>query len=237
MNIVIPMAGAGSRFESAGYTFPKPLIEVEGQPMIHKVVNNLNIQGRYIFLVQKTHYEKYNLENLLNMISPVCEIIQLEGLTEGAACTVLTSRELIDNDEPLIIANSDQYIDWNAFETISEFSNEGIDGGILTFNSVHPKHSFAKVDGQGYVTEVAEKKPISTNATVGVYFWKKGSDFVYYADQMIQKNIRTNNEFYVCPVYNEAIQDGKKIITSMVDKMWGMGTPEELDNFLQNYKN
>jgi dTDP-glucose pyrophosphorylase len=212
------------------------LIEVEGQPMIHKVVNNLNIQGRYIFLVQKTHYEKYNLENLLNMISPGCEIIQLEGLTEGAACTVLTSRELIDNDEPLIIANSDQYIDWNAFETISEFSNEGIDGGILTFNSVHPKHSFAKVDGQGYVTEVAEKKPISTNATVGVYFWKKGSDFVYYADQMIQKNIRTNNEFYVCPVYNEAIQDGKKIITSMVDKMWGMGTPEELDNFLQNYK-
>ena len=236
MNIVIPMAGAGSRFESAGYTFPKPLIEVEGQPMIHKVVNNLNIQGRYIFLVQKTHYEKYNLENLLNMISPGCEIIQLEGLTQGAACTVLTSRELIDNDEPLIIANSDQYIDWNAFETISEFSNEGIDGGILTFNSVHPKHSFAKVDGQGYVTEVAEKKPISTNATVGVYFWKKGSDFVYYADQMIQKNIRTNNEFYVCPVYNEAIQDGKKIITSMVDKMWGMGTPEELDNFLQNYK-
>ena len=236
MNIVIPMAGAGSRFESAGYTFPKPLIEVEGQPMIHKVVNNLNIQGRYIFLVQKTHYEKYNLENLLNMISPGCEIIQLEGLTEGAACTVLTSRELIDNDEPLIIANSDQYIDWNAFETISEFSNEGIDGGILTFNSVHPKHSFAKVDGQGYVTEVAEKKPISTNATVGVYFWKKGSDFVYYADQMIQKNIRTNNEFYVCPVYNEAIQDGKKIITNMVDKMWGMGTPEELDNFLQNYK-
>ena len=236
MNIVIPMAGAGSRFESAGYTFPKPLIEVEGQPMIHKVVNNLNIQGRYIFLVQKTHYEKYNLENLLNMISPGCEIIQLEGLTEGAACTVLTSRELIDNDEPLIIANSDQYIEWNAFETISEFSNEGIDGGILTFNSVHPKHSFAKVDGQGYVTEVAEKKPISTNATVGVYFWKKGGDFVHYADQMIQKNIRTNNEFYVCPVYNEAIQDGKKIITSMVDKMWGMGTPEELDNFLQNYK-
>ena len=187
MNIVIPMAGAGSRFESAGYTFPKPLIEVEGQPMIHKVVNNLNIQGRYIFLVQKAHYEKYNLENLLNMISPGCEIIQLEGLTEGAACTVLTARDHIDNDEPLVIANSDQYIEWNAFETISEFSNESVDGGILTFSSVHPKHSFAKIDGQGHVTEVAEKKPISTNATVGVYFWKKGSDFVYYADQMIEK--------------------------------------------------
>lgn len=203
MNIVIPMAGAGSRFESAGYTFPKPLIDVEGQPMIHKVVNNLNIQGRYIFLVQKAHYEKYSLDTLLNLIAPGCEIIQLEGLTEGAACTVLTARDLIDSDEPLIIANADQYIEWNAFETISEFSNDGIDGGILTFNSVHPKHSFAKTDGQGFVTEVAEKKPISTNATVGIYHWKKGSDFVKYADQMIKKNIRTNNEFYVCPVYNK----------------------------------
>jgi len=236
MNIVIPMAGAGSRFESAGYTFPKPLIDVEGQPMIHKVVNNLNIQGRYIFLVQKAHYEKYSLDTLLNLIAPGCEIIQLEGLTEGAACTVLTARDLIDSDEPLVIANADQYIEWNAFETISEFSNDGIDGGILTFNSVHPKHSFAKTDGQGFVTEVAEKKPISTNATVGIYFWKQGADFVKYADQMIEKNIRTNNEFYVCPVYNEAIGDGKKIITSMVDKMWGMGTPEELENFLTNYK-
>lgn len=234
MNIIIPMAGAGSRFQSAGYTFPKPLIAVEGQPMIQKVVNNLNIQGHYIFLVQKAHYEKYNLESLLNLIAPGCTIVQLEGMTEGAACTVLTARDLIDNDVPLIISNADQYIEWNAFETLSEFNQEGIDGGILTFNSVHPKHSFAKINGDRYVTEVAEKNPISTNATVGIYHWRKGSDFVKYADQMIEKNIRTNNEFYVCPVYNEAVQDGKKILTSMVDEMWGMGTPEELDTFLNH---
>jgi dTDP-glucose pyrophosphorylase len=236
MKIVVPMAGAGSRFETAGYTFPKPLIEVQGEPMIAKVVKNINLQGQYIFLVQKTHYEKYNLQGLLTLIAPNCKIVQIDGLTEGAACTVLKAKEYINNNEPLIIANSDQYIKWNSFETISSFNHKDADGGILSFTSVHPKHSFAKVDSNGYVTEVAEKNPISNNATVGIYHWKQGIDFVRYAEQMISKNIRTNNEFYICPVYNEAIQDGKKIKISSVDEMWGMGTPEELNNFLTHYK-
>ena len=236
MKIVVPMAGAGSRFETAGYTFPKPLIEVQGEPMIAKVVKNLNLQGQYIFLVQKTHYEKYNLQGLLTLIAPNCKIVQIDGLTEGAACTVLKAKEYINNNEPLIIANSDQYIKWNSFETISSFNHKDADGGILSFTSVHPKHSFAKVDSNGYVTEVAEKNPISNNATVGIYHWKRGADFVRYAEQMISKNIRTNNEFYICPVYNEAIQDGKKIKINSVDEMWGMGTPEELNNFLTHYK-
>ena len=236
MNIVIPMAGAGSRFEEAGYTFPKPLIEVNGQPMIQTVVSNLNLDGTYIFLVQKSHYEKYNLKSLLEVISPNCKIIQIDGLTEGAACTVLKATSLIDNKEPLIIANSDQYIKWNSFETISFFNHDDSDGGILTFESLHPKHSFAKIDGNGLIKEVAEKKPISNSATVGIYHWKKGSDFVFYANQMIKKNIRTNNEFYICPVYNEAIQDGKVIKASAVEEMWGMGTPEELNKFLKDFK-
>ena len=234
MNIVVPMAGAGSRFEKAGYSFPKPLIEVKGQPMIAKVVENLDLQGTYIFLVQKAHYEQYNLESLLKMIAPGCKIVQIDGVTEGAACTVLKAKEFIDNDEQLIIANSDQWIKWNSFETISSFNDA--DGGILTFKSVHPKHSFAKVDGYGFVTEVAEKNPISSDATVGIYHWKRGSDWVKYAEQMIEKNIRTNNEFYVCPVYNEAIQAGLKIKAGLVDEMWGMGTPEELNNFLTHKK-
>lgn len=236
MKIVIPMAGAGSRFEKAGYSFPKPLIEVRGNPMIATVVDNLNLQGQYIFLVQKSHYEKYDLKGMLSMIAPGCEIVQIDGVTEGAACTVLTARELIDSDEQLVIANSDQWIKWNSLETISSFNDKDSDGGILTFNSVHPKHSFAKVDGNGWVSEVAEKNPISNNATVGIYHWKHGSDFVRYADQMIAKDIRTNNEFYVCPVYNEAIKDGKKFKASRVDEMWGMGTPEELTNYLANCK-
>lgn len=236
MNVIIPMAGAGSRFANAGYTFPKPLIEVRGRPMIEIVVNNLNIEAHYVFLVQKDHYEKYNLKYLLNLIAPNCDIIQLEGITEGAACTTLLAKSIIDNDEPLLIANSDQYIKWNSNECMYAFSADNIDGGILTFKSHHPKWSYARVGENGFVSEVAEKKVISDDATVGVYYWKKGSDYVKYAEQMIEKNIRVNNEFYVCPVYNEAIDNGKRIRVKRVEEMWGIGTPEDLNYFLQNNK-
>ena len=230
------MAGAGSRFAQAGYTFPKPLIEVRGKPMIQVVVENLNIEANYIFIVQKEHYEKYNLKYLLNLITPDCKIIQVDGLTEGAACTTLLAREFIDNDAPLIMANSDQFVEWNSNECMYAFTADSIDGGIVTFEATHPKWSYAKLDEYGFVSEVAEKKPISDNATVGIYYWKKGSDYVKYADQMISNNIRTNNEFYVCPVFNEAIADNKKIRVKQIEKMWGIGTPEDLNYFLENHK-
>jgi beta-phosphoglucomutase-like phosphatase (HAD superfamily)/dTDP-glucose pyrophosphorylase len=233
MNVLIPMAGAGSRFEQAGYTFPKPLIDVNGKPMIQAVVENLNVDAKHIFIVQKSHYEKYNLYHLLNLIAPNCDIIQVEGITEGAACTTLLAKTLIDNDKPLLMANSDQLVEWNSGEFLYSMQNKRIDGGILTFNSYHPQWSFAKINELGYVTEVAEKRPISNLATVGVYYWKHGSDYVKYAEQMINKNIRTNNEFYVCPVFNEAVQDGKLVKTYHIDKMYGIGTPEDLNNYLR----
>ena len=236
MNVLIPMAGAGSRFVSAGYTFPKPLIEVDGKPMIQVVVENLNIEANYTFIVQKEHYEKYSLQYLLNLIAPNCNIVQVDGLTEGAACTTLLAKEFINNNAPLVMANSDQFVEWNSNECLYAFNADGIDGGIVSFKATHPKWSYAKVGDDGFVSEVAEKKPISDNATVGIYFWKKGSDYVKYAEQMIEKNIRTNNEFYVCPVFNEAIQDGKKVRTKDIERMWGIGTPEDLNYFLENYK-
>jgi len=236
LNVLIPMAGAGSRFANAGYTFPKPLIEVRGKPMIQVVVENLNIQANYTFLVQKEHFQKYNLKYLLNLIAPGCNIVQVDGLTEGAACTTLLAKEFIDNDAPLVMANSDQFIEWNSNECMYAFSADSIDGGIITFESTHPKWSYAKLGDDGFVSEVAEKKPISNLATVGVYYWKKGSDYVKYAEQMIEKNIRVNNEFYVAPVFNEAVADSKKIRVKSIDKMWGIGTPEDLDYFLANYK-
>jgi HAD superfamily hydrolase (TIGR01509 family) len=236
MNVLIPMAGAGSRFANAGYTFPKPLIEVNGKPMIQVVVENLNIDAHFIFLVQKEHYEKYNLKQLLNLIAPGCDIIQVDGLTEGAACTTLLAKELINNDNPLLMANSDQFVEWNSNECLYAFTADAIDGGIVSFKATHPKWSFAKIGDDGFVTEVAEKNPISDNATVGIYFWKKGSDYVKYAEQMISNNIRTNGEFYVCPVFNEAIQDDKKIRVKQIEKMWGIGTPEDLNYFLEHYK-
>jgi len=236
LNVLIPMAGAGSRFETAGYTFPKPLIEVRGKPMIQVVVENLNIEARYIYIVQKSHYEKYSLEYLLRLITPGCEIIQIDGVTQGAACTTLLASEFIDNDDSLVIANSDQFVEWSSGETIYSFMANGIDGGIVTFPATHPKWSFAKIDEDGMVLEVAEKKPISNLATVGIYFWKKGSDYVKYANQMIDRNIRTNGEFYVCPVFNQALEDGKKFRVRNIEKMWGLGTPEDLSYFLENYE-
>jgi HAD superfamily hydrolase (TIGR01509 family) len=233
MNVLIPMAGAGSRFQQAGYTFPKPLIEVHGKPMIQVVAENINVDARHIYVVQKSHYEKYNLKSLLNLISPDCEIVQVDGVTEGAACTTLLAKEYINNDEPLLIANSDQYIDWDSNEFMYSMTADEIDGGILTFTATHPKWSFAKLDEDGFVCEVAEKKPISNIATAGIYYWKKGSDYVRLAEQMITKDVRTNNEFYVCPVFNEAIEAGLKIKTYQIEKMWGLGTPEDLASFTE----
>ena len=235
MNVLIPMAGAGSRFEKAGYTFPKPLIDVRGKPMIQWVVDNLNVEAKYIFIVQKSHFEKYNLKETIDNFCPNNEIVQIDGITEGAACTTLLAKTYIDNDEPLIIANSDQFVEWDSDEFMYASGASDLDANILTFKSTHPKWSYVKLNDSGYVTEVAEKKPISDIATVGIYYWRKGKDYVKYAEQMIAKNIRVNNEFYVCPVFNEAIQSGKKIKVFNIKNMWGLGTPEDLTHFLENY--
>ena len=236
LNVLIPMAGAGSRFEKAGYTFPKPLIDVKNKPMIQVVVENLNIKANYIYIVQKSHREKYNLDTLLNLITPGCKIVEVDGLTEGAACTALLAKEFINNNKPLFFANSDQFVEWDSNEFMYKMNETEADGGIVTFEATHPKWSFAKVDEKGLVTEVAEKNPISNIATVGYYYWKQGSDFVKYAEQMIEKDIRVNGEFYVCPVFNEAVADCKQIRTFNINKMWGLGTPEDLKYYLENYK-
>ena len=235
LNILIPMAGLGSRFTDKGYVFPKPLIEIKGKPMIQVVVENLNIDANYIFIVQKEHVENYNIDKMLKLIRPEAQIVVLDSITEGAASTTLMAKEYIDNENPLLIANSDQFINWNPREVMYKFISTDVDGGILTFKATHPKWSYAKIDNSGFVTEVAEKNPISDNATVGVYYWKKGKDYVNFAEEMIEKDVRVNNEFYVCPVYNQAIEKNKKIKISEVEKMWGIGTPEDLESFLSEY--
>jgi HAD superfamily hydrolase (TIGR01509 family) len=235
MNILIPMAGAGSRFKQAGYTFPKPLIDVNNKPMIQVVIDNLNIDANYIFIVQKEHYILYNLKYLLNIIAPNCSIIQVDGLTEGAACTTLLAKDIIDNNNPLIIANSDQFIEWDSSQFMYSMTSGNLDGGIVTFESTHPKWSYVKINDENNIIDIKEKIVISNNASVGIYYWTKGSDYVKFAEQMIDKNIRVNNEFYVAPVYKEAIDEGKKIKNYTIDKMWGLGTPEDLQYYLNFY--
>ena len=234
MKILIPMAGEGSRFAKEGYTFPKPLIDVNGKPMIQTVVENLDFNAEYIFLVRGEHLDKYEgLEDTLQRITNrKCNIVVVDELTEGAACTALLAKEHIDNDEDLLIANSDQYIEYSPenFNMMKEMTD--VDAMVYTFEAVHPKWSFVKTNSRGIITEVAEKKPISNIATCGIYWYRKGSDFVKYAEQMIEKNIRVNNEFYIAPVYNELIEDGKTLVPFYVHSMWGIGTPEDLRAFL-----
>ena len=223
------MAGLGSRFADAGYDKPKPLIDVNGEPMIKRVVDNLGIDGNYIFIVQKEHSVKYHLLDVLDEIAPGCKIVEIDGLTDGAARTTLAAKDLIDNDAPLLIANSDQLIIWDALQ----FSFLVASGNaIALFKDINPKWSYAQIENFR-VSRVAEKEVISDNASVGIYGWSKGSDYVKYAQQMIDKNIRTNNEFYICPVYNEAIADGQKVIPYFVEKMFGIGTPEDLEAYLE----
>ena len=238
MKVLIPMAGEGSRFAKEGYTFPKPLINVCGKPMIQLVVENLDFDCEYIFLVRKSHVEKYIglIDTLERITNGKFKHIVVDGLTEGAACTALLAEEFINNDEDLLIANLDQYIEYQApnFNMLKNQTN--CDAIVYTFNAVHPKWSFVKTNARGFITEVAEKKPISNIATCGIYWYRKGSDFVKYAKQMIDKDIRVNNEFYIAPVYNELVGDGKTLIPFYVDKMWGIGTPEDLNIFLRERK-
>jgi HAD superfamily hydrolase (TIGR01509 family) len=236
LNVLIPMAGAGSRFEKAGYALPKPLIDVHGKPMIQVVVENLGMDARFIFVVQKAHRAAHHLDGLLQRIAPGCIVVEADGLTEGAACTALLAEAHIDNDAPLFFANSDQFVEWQAADFMYKMQETGVDGGIVIFPASDPKWSYAKVAEDGVVTEVAEKRPISEHATAGYYYWKHGADFVRYAKRMIQRDTRVNNEFYVCPVFNEAIEDGKVLTVFPVDGMWGLGTPEDLHVFLRDYR-
>ena len=235
INIVIPMAGLGSRFANVGYKLPKPLIDVNGKHMIQVVVENLNINARYIFIVMKKHADEYNFDDILKEVT--CdnyEVRSIDKLTEGSACTVLSVRDLIDNDAPLILANSDQYLDWNPYEFLVK--SLGVDGVISCFEANHPKWSYAKIDDDGRVTEVAEKRVISNLATTGIYYFASGRQFVRGADSMIYKNIRTNNEFYNAPIYNELIEEGGDVRVHMCERMFGIGVPEDLEYYLQHHK-
>jgi HAD superfamily hydrolase (TIGR01509 family) len=233
--VVIPAAGQGKRFSEVGYQHPKPLIDVVGKPMISLVLENFAGIGKPVVIMQKRHVDTYCADKVISSLHPGAKVVTVDGLTEGAACTVLSARECINNHSELILANSDQYLDFNISEFVARMRSLGADAGMLTFKSNDPKWSYAKVSTDGIVTEVAEKKVISDQATVGIYYYRRGADFVAAADRMIYKNIRVNNEFYVCPVFNEMIEAGAKVYIHEIaeEMMHGLGTPEDLQQFLR----
>lgn len=238
LNIVIPMAGAGSRFKVAGYTDPKPLIPIYGKPMIKLVIDNLTPTEfhRFIFICQRAHVETYGLREKLSAWAPNSELIEIDGITEGAACTVLAAKAIINNDSPLMIANSDQFIDVDINNYLHILDDASLDGLIMTMRANDPKWSFVGLDGDGNVTHVVEKDVISDEATVGIYNFRHGRNFVHAAETMIANNERVNGEFYVAPTYNRLIACRHKIgifnVGTVGARMFGLGTPEDLDIFL-----
>lgn len=239
LNIVIPMAGAGSRFADAGYKNPKPLISVHNKPMLQVVIENLRPQQahRFIFICQKNHVEHYHLKEKIAQWAENSEMIIINGITQGAACTVLKAKHLINNDDELMIANSDQYVDIDINSYLKYQQTQKLDGLIMTMYANDPKWSYALIDEQGFVKTVVEKEVISNEATVGIYNFKSGQDFVSAAEEMIALNILVNNEFYVAPVYNQLIKNNAHIgvynIGSVDNGMYGLGTPHDLEAFLK----
>ena len=239
LNVVIAMAGRGSRFEAAGYPVPKPLVEVHGVPMIEVVVRNLRLETphRFIFLPLREHLDRYGLEKRLRELAPDSSVVPVEATTEGAACTVLLARREFESDDPLLLANSDQYVHHDVGRFVADLERRDLDGSIMTFPADHPKWSYALTDREGLVVEVAEKRPISPHATVGLYLFRRGRDFARAADRMICRDLRVNGEFYCAPAYNELIAEGQRIgiygIAPEGQEMFGMGTPEDLEDFLK----
>lgn len=238
MQIVVPMAGRGSRFANAGYTIPKPLIPVGGRPMIQWIIENVRPQRahQFTFICLAEHLEKFpEVPAALKRICPGCNIISVATVTQGAACTVLLAKEVINSDDPLMIANSDQIVDLNVDDYLAAADAPDVGGLIMTFWADHPKWSYCRMRSDNSVSEVVEKQVVSNEATVGIYNFRKGRDFVRAAEQMIAKNLRVNGEFYVAPTYNQLIDEGAKIITAKTgierNGMYGLGIPEDLEFF------
>lgn len=238
LNIVIPMAGAGSRFAKVGFRNPKPLIKIHGVCMIRLVIENLRPARphRFIFVVQRSHAKDYPLKEILDAWAPGSAMVELDGLTEGAACSVLAARELINTNMPLMIANSDQYVGCNINDYLATLDTNGLDGLIMTMSADDPKWSYVGMGESAFVERVVEKEVISNEATVGIYNFRRGADFVNAADKMIETNQRSKGEFYVAPTYNQLIALDQKVgifnIGSEAKGMYGLGTPEDLQLFL-----
>jgi NDP-sugar pyrophosphorylase family protein len=238
LQIVIPMAGAGSRFAVAGYTDPKPLILVHGVPIIRIVIENLRPSRphRFIFICQRAHDAAYGLRERLSVWAPGCNVVLLDGLTQGAACTVLEARGVLDVEAPLMIANCDQYVDVSVDDYLAMMDDSSLDGLIMTMTAHDPKWSFVAREGR-LVTRVVEKQVISDEATVGIYNFARTGDFLTAADAMIAADLRVNNEFYVAPVYEQMIANGARIGTFNVGReaagMYGLGTPADLEMFIR----
>lgn len=237
MQILIPMGGAGSRFAAAGYDNPKPFIEFFGKTMIENVVDNLGTENEYVLVTQKRHYDEYRwvYDNIAKR-SRGLKVKQLEGMTRGAAESCLLAEDLLDHELPVMIANCDQMMEWDPTKFKAWFLDSGLDGAIMTFDSQSEKNSYAEINDQGLVTRTAEKQVISKHATNGIYVWRRSGDFFRAAREMINRGLKQNNEYYVCPTFNLNIEHGQRIGIYKLEPgcHWPIGTPQDLTAYLDH---
>ncbi len=221
INILVPIAGKTPYFDLPEYPFPKPLIEINGNPMVGITIENLGqIQGeiRYVFVVTESDCSKYYLDNVLKLLTDDnCEIVKLRSETRGAICSSLMAVEFINNDTPLIISNSDQFFEDDFNEIISYFQEYDYDAGVVTFETVHPRWSFVRLGEDNEIIEAAEKKPISRHGIAGLYYFKKGQYFVDAAMRVIEKDANVDGMYYIAPTLNELILDNKKLGALKID--------------------
>ena len=213
INILIPLAGKNQFFPESEYPFPKPLIEFNGKTMIEHIIDNFSTiekEKQFIFIVNSDDCKKYHLDNVLNILTDhKCKIIKLDNETKGAACSAMMAVEYIANDIPLIISNADQLFDINIQDVLTNFT--GIDAGVITFESIHPRWSYVRLNEKEEVTETAEKRPISKSAIAGFYYFKNGNDFISSASKMIKKDANINGLYYIAPSLNEMVLENKTI--------------------------
>ncbi len=232
----MPMSGEGKSFVERGYTFPKPLVEIAGRPMVEWVLAGLCIEEphRFIFICSEEHLRRFALAEVLQLLAPGATIIPVSKPTSGALCSVLLASEFLNHESELVIANADQVVDLPFPDFLDSARRPPTDGCILTFPSTHPKWSFAK-EMDGLVVAVAEKRPISNQATAGLYYFRNSNEFVRAAEQVILKNAALQGEFFVAPVYNELILQGKRITTRRIarEQMHSLGTPEDVTAFVE----
>jgi NDP-sugar pyrophosphorylase family protein len=228
INIVIPMAGMGKRFAEAGYTLPKPLLKIEDREIIAHIIDTMKMpNSQFIFIVRKEHCDEHELDKKLLSFVPDAKIVKIDKVTEGAVCTVLLAKEYFNDNNPVIIKDCDQIINWDPEHFIEFVQRNHADGAIVNIHTEKPNYSFSRVDYAGRIYETAEKSVISNHGSVGIYYFARGKDLIKYSEKMIEKNIRVNNEFYTAPVYNQFIQDFKLILHYPIAEMFQLGTPEE----------
>jgi dTDP-glucose pyrophosphorylase len=237
MKIVMPMAGLGSRFASVGITVPKPLIVVRDKPLVKWATDSLrSIDSRdMIFVVRKEHVISHKIDTALKHLYDKATIIVIDKPTDGAACTVLKAKDSINSEEGLLILDCDIHFRSVQFEQMIHNVPPGTKGILPVFPAEGDKWSFSKVDENWIVKEMAEKKRISNYGNIGAYFFTHGQDFVATAEKLIKENRRSNNEFYIAPIYQELISSGQKIMAVPVDKFWNLGTPDDVKTFIEKY--